>query len=308
MHRLFLLFVLFVALWFSGCSRQQEASSDPIYMAQINAWHLQRVETLTRPDGWLTLAGLFWLQEGENRIGSDPGNDILLPAGKAPKRLGSFFLTSGRVHVAILPRVTVKNQDSVLVTHQEMITDAADTPSRLTCGTLTFFIIKRGDRFGVRLRDREHENRLHFKGIRRYPVTDTWRVPASYVPYEPVKKIKVTNVVGAVTEQDCPGALAFSIDGKNYHLDVLSEGEKEPFFVIIADETSGEETYGGGRFLYVERPDSTGRTFIDFNKAFNPPCAFTPYATCPLPPAQNRLPIAVTAGEKRYEGPSTHES
>lgn len=306
MRRSFTLCLFTMIVLAAGCGREQKRASDPDYVAQIDAWHQQRVAELTRPDGWLTLAGLFWLKEGENRFGCDSDNDMVLPAGKALKHVGSFFLTNGRVYVAILPFAKVKNQDSVLVTHQEMISDASATPTRLSFGTLSCFVIKRGERFGVRLRDREHENRRHFKGIQRYPVLDKWHVPATLVPYEPVKKISITNAIGAVTEQNCPGALTFSMDGKNYQLDVLLEGEKEPFFVIMADETSGGDTYGGGRFLYVEQPDSTGRTCIDFNKAINPPCAFTAYATCPLPPPQNRLPMAVTAGEKRYQGPSGH--
>ncbi len=173
-------------------------------------------------------------------------------------------------------------------------------------GRLSWNVIKRGDRYAIRLRDSAHPNRTNFKGIERYPVDPAWRVRAKFSAYEPAKKLKIVNVLGMVEEQPSPGALVFSLSGKEYRLDVLDEGAKIPWFVIIADETSGEETYGGGRFLYVARADSSGETVIDFNKAYNPPCSFTPYATCPLPPEQNRLPLAVRAGEKRYKGEAGH--
>jgi len=275
--------------------------ADQAYKEEIDGWHARRVANLTKPDGWLSLAGRFWLEEGENRFGSDAGNPVRFPEGRAPARMGSFFLEKGVVRVRILPEVLVTAADSSRVQETIMQDDAGGSPTILRYGTLSWHVIRRGERFAIRLRDSAHKNLKNFQGIERYPVDPAWRLKAKFVPYEPAKKLRIVNVVGQVEEQACPGALLFTLRGVEYRLDVLDEGPGEPFFVIIADETSGEETYGGGRFLYVARPDSAGETIIDFNKAYNPPCSFTPYATCPLPPEQNRLPIAIRAGEKRYK-------
>ena len=297
---------LFTVAFFLACSSSQQEAVDPAYNQEIETWHQRRIANLTKPDGWLSLAGRFWLNEGENRFGSGAVNEVRFPEGTCPERLGSFFLENGRVRVQILPEVTVYAADSSRVSAMALQDDAQSAPTKLYYGTLSWHVIKRGDRYAIRLRDTAHQNLKNFKGIERYPVQSAWQVKAKFAAYEPVKMLNIVNVVGQVEEQPCPGALVFNKDGQEYRLDVLDEGRQEPWFLIIADETSGEETYGGGRFLYVARADSTGETIIEFNKAYNPPCSCTPYATCPLPPEQNRLPIAVSAGEKRYRGEAAH--
>ena len=289
-----------------GCSSPSGEPADPAYLQEIEAWHAQRVANLTKPDGWLSLAGRFWLEEGENPFGSAAGLPVRFPEGSCPEQMGVFRLQAGVVSVQILPGVSVIDADSALVTEMVLQDDSKGRPTRLSWGTLTWFVIKRGDRYAIRLRDSSHANRKNFQGIERFPVDPAWRLKAKFVPYDPVKRLMIVNVIGQIEEQPSPGALQFSIKGRPYQLDVLDEGAQSPFFVIIADETSGEESYGGGRFLYVARPDEKGETMIDFNKAYNPPCSFTPYATCPLPPEQNRLPVAVRAGEKRYKGEASH--
>ena len=168
----------------------------------------------------------------------------------------------------------------------------------MSIGSLRWYIIKRDDKYGVRLRDIDANLRKEFKGIDTYPVNEDWKITAKFEAYNPPKTISIPSIIGTVEEDMAPGALVFEKDGKEYRLDPVVEGDE--FFIIFADETSGEETYGAGRFLYTAMPDSTGNVILDFNKAYNPPCAFTPYATCPLPPKQNYLKLRITAGEKKY--------
>jgi len=301
--RIYLLSALSIIL---SCSAPSDRVADAKYREEIETWHQRRIANLTKPDGWLSLAGRFWLQEGENRFGCGSDNPVRFPSGKCPDQMGSFFLHEGKVRIRLLDQVVVYDADSARVKEMELVDDAQGKPTVLFYQTLSWHVIKRGDRYAIRLRDTSHPNRAHFKGIDRYPVDPAWKVKAKFSPYAPEKKLKIVNVVGQVEEQSCPGALVFMIRDQEYRLDVLDEGAANPYFVIIADATSGKETYGGGRFLYVARADSTGETTIDFNKAYNPPCSFTPYATCPLPPAENRLAIAIRAGEKRFQGEVAH--
>jgi uncharacterized protein (DUF1684 family) len=189
--------------------------------------------------------------------------------------------------------------DGKPVTSQALRSDADGDQTLLTLGSLSFYVIQRGDRVGVRVKDSQSEARKDFHGIESFPIDPKWRVEARLEPYDPPKSIPVPNVLGSVEPGECPGALVFQINGKTYRLDpILEKGERD-LFVIFADRTNGTQTYGAGRFLYAS-PPIDGRTTLDFNKAYNPPCVFTLYATCPLPPPQNRLPIRVEAGEKAY--------
>jgi uncharacterized protein (DUF1684 family) len=182
-----------------------------------------------------------------------------------------------------------------------MVSDADGVPTVIEVGPLRFFVIRRGDQHGVRIRDRESEARKNFHGIDYYPIDPKWRVNAQFEPYSPTKKIPITNVVGMTEDMESPGALVFEVDGKTMRLDpVLEEGTDE-LFIIFGDTTNGRETYGGGRYLYAPKPGADQRTTVDFNKSYNPPCVFTDFATCPLPPSQNKLAVAVTAGEKKYD-------
>ncbi len=287
-----------LALMCRGTSQNGRKPHDS-YVAEIQDWHRKRIESLKSPNGWLNLVGLFWLKEGENRFGSDPSNDIVFPEGKAPRFIGTITLRDGVVRTRIDRGVEVLH-DGKPVREIPMKTDAQGNPTVLSLGSLRWFIIERKKGYGVRLRDLESPRVAEFMGIEMFPIDSAWRVEARFEPYVPPKMISVPTILGTTRRQPSPGALVFKIRGKTYRLDPIAEPEDKELFVIFSDETAGIETYGGGRFLYVNRPGKDGKTVIDFNKAYNPPCAFTPYATCPLPPAQNHLPFRVTAGEKKY--------
>ena len=270
------------------------------YRTEIERWRTQRIERLRRDDGWLTLVGLFWLKEGENSVGSGPGNRVVLPAGKVPGRVGSLTLAHGRV-AARLDEAAGVTADGKPVSSLELSPDTSPAgPTVLKLGSLSFYVIARGERFGVRVKDAESAARREFRGIENFPIDPKWRIVARFDPYPAPRSISVPNVLGTISREPSPGVLVFPVDGREQRLEpVLEQGETD-YFVIFGDRTNGLETYGGGRFLYVSPPDAQGRTVIDFNKAYNPPCVFSAYATCPLPPAQNKLPIRVEAGEKSY--------
>ena len=270
------------------------------YDEEILAWRKARVQDLTGEDGWLSLAGLFWLQPGKNTLGSAPSSAIILPAGKAPDHAGSILVERHSIRIEASPEAGITS-NSKPVTSLELRSDEEGKPTVLKLGSLSFHVIKRGDRLGLRVKDRDNPNRLGFKGLDYYPIDAAWRFAATFVPYDPPKSIPITNILGMIEDQKSPGAISFKVAGTTYQLDAVIEQGSDELFVMFADKTTGTETYGSGRYLYCPMP-SNGRTVIDFNKAYNPPCAFTQFATCPLPPRQNRLPVAIQAGEKKYSG------
>lgn len=251
------------------------------YSADIAAWRDSRVAALKADGGWLSLAGLTWLHEGVNRFGRDAGNDIVLPDG--PAHAGSFQLQNKEVSVT-MDGATRK------IAH--------DSDDRVHVGRVNMQLILRGGKYGIRLRDPESEARRNFHGIESYPASEAWRITAKFVP-EP-RKIPILNVLGQTEDEECPGYAVFRMHGREYRLYPIFEepGAKELFY-IFRDLTTGKETYGAGRFFYSGLPEN-GHVVLDFNKAYNPPCAFSPYATCPLPPKENRLDLRVEAGEKTY--------
>lgn len=283
-----------------SCNSSLEEKGSAEYFNEIKNWHKKRVKNLKKENGWLNLVGLYWLKEGENKFGSDKSNDIDFPIGKSSPFIGSFFLKDSVVTIKVNSGVEVFLENCEQVTKMELKHDLQPSTTILDHGSLRFFVIKRGKRFGIRLRDLDAELVKKFTGIETYPINSDWKIEAKFESYNPSKIISVPNIIGTIDEEKSPGALIFSIDNEEYKLDVLDAGKS--YFVIFADETSGNETYGGGRFLYVDKPDSSGKIYIDFNKAYNPPCVFTKYATCPLPPKQNHLKIEITAGEKMFEG------
>ena len=278
----------------SGQSRRSESA----YAEEILSWREARRLALTAPDGWLSLAGLHWLREGANTFGSDPANDFVVTQGHAPAHIGAFLLTAGRVRMEIHPGISVLH-NGVPVQSIDLIADVSDDPTVLRLGTMSWHLIERGPGIGVRVRDSRAVARTKFTGIESFPIDPAWRVEAIFDPYDPPRELAVPTVLGTVSTQTCPGALLFTVNGRRCRLDAITYPGDPRLFIVFADQTSGHESYGGGRFIYVDPPDAAGRTIVDFNKAHNPPCAFTPYATCPLPPPQNRLPIRITAGEKR---------
>ncbi len=292
------LFLTAIVLLMNSCGNELKEKGSAEYIKEIKNWHQKRIENLKKDNGWLNLVGLYWLKEGENKFGSDKSNDIDFPAGKSPLFMGSFFLRDSVVTVKVKGDVEVFLENCEQVTETELKHDLQPGTTILDHGSLRWFVIKRGERYGIRLRDLDAELVKNFPGIETYPINSDWKAEAKFEAYSPNKIIAVPNVLGTIDKEKSPGALVFKIDQKEYKLDVLNAGKF--YFVIFADETSGIETYGGGRFLYVDKPDSTGKIFIDFNKAYNPPCVFTKYATCPLPPKQNHLKLEITAGEKNY--------
>ncbi len=271
---------------------------DTSYVESIETWRRDREVRLASDDGWLTLAGLFWLSEGENSFGSDSSNDLIF-SDKAAPRIGRFILEPDRVRVEVERGVPVLH-DGQPVRQLDLVSDADGQPTILSLGDLSFYIIKRGEKRAIRLKDRNHPERLSFHGIESFPVDHLWRISARFEPHEPVHTIPIPTVLGTVTEQASWGSVAFVRDGREHRLDVLAEPGDERLFIIFADKTTARETYGGGRYLYADAPGPDGTVVLDFNKAYNPPCAFTAFATCPLPPRQNRLALRVEAGEKTY--------
>ncbi|MBL7817837.1 MAG: DUF1684 domain-containing protein [Saprospiraceae bacterium] len=267
--------------------------SDSSYIKSIQIWHQQRIESLKSETGWLNLAGLFWLKEGKNTFGSSKTNDIVFPKGA--EKLGSFTLINEEVTVDIDPKAQVFIKNDAVSTLKIFPTDKNLI---MQSSSLRWFIIKRGPKIGVRLRDVESDVVKHFGGIHTYPIDSTWRIKARLETSNKAKTVDITDVLGQTGPQPLAGTLVFKISGKTYRLDAIDEGND--LFIIFADDTNGKETYGSGRFLYAQKPDANGVVYLDFNKAINPPCAFTPYATCPLPPKQNKLVLAILSGEKNF--------
>lgn len=274
-------------------------TADP-YAEEIQKWRDARVTRLKSDTGWLTVAGLFWLKDGENAFGEDAKNDIVLPAGrKSPARAGSFVHANGVTRVRALPGTPLVCRGKS-VTEMVLRTDEHDSTDVLEMGPLRFFVIVRGSKHAIRMRDLESPQRTGFTGIESYDLNPAYRVAAHFEPYAPPKRVPVPNIVGIVDTMLSPGALVFRIDGGFARLDpVLESPDATQLWCIFSDATSGDETYPGGRFLYCDMPKE-GVTTLDFNKAYNPPCAFTAFATCPLPPLQNDLSVAIRAGEKNY--------
>ncbi|HEX8254916.1 MAG TPA: DUF1684 domain-containing protein [Thermoanaerobaculia bacterium] len=259
------------------------------HQQEISQWQEQRAERLKKEDSWLTLVGLFWLEEGQNVV--------TLPSKQ------TLRLTRAGEKVTLLPDASMTVEQKPLSGPTELRNDADPAgPAIVQMGSVRFNVIKRGERIGLRVKDANAPTRTQFAGLDYFPIDAKWRVDAQLEPYSPMKKIPIDDVTGMRSESDSPGALVFTLEGKEYRLDpVLEEGTDE-LFLIFRDETAKDETYPAGRYLYAPKPGPDGRTVIDFNKAYNPPCAFTPYATCPLPPLQNRLKTRIEAGEKRYAG------
>jgi len=295
------LIIILLVLSNVAVTRGALSAQDRAYQADILKWRQKRVEELTGEGGWLSLAGLFWLKQGQNRFGSAPSNEIALPRNRAPRLAGSLWLSNGIVRLRAKPDAGITH-DGARAINLVLESDADGKQTILKLGSLTFYVIKRGERLGVRVKDSQNPDRSSFGGLDYFPVNPKWILDAKYEAHVPHKMISIVNVLGMVEEMPSPGTLVFDVDGKTYRLDpVLEKGEKQ-WFIIFADATSGKETYGAGRYLYADPPGADGKVILDFNKSYNPPCAFTKFATCPLPPRQNRLPFRVEAGEKKYVG------
>ncbi len=268
------------------------------YEAGIQVWRQEMEERLRSDTGWLTLTGLYWLREGENTLGSDPACDVFLPES-APPRVGvlEFHDQVVTLHVTTDAEVRVDNAP----TQSAVLRDDHDPlgPSPVQIGSVSFNVIRRADQYGIRVRDRDNPARLAFAGRRWFPVDPAYQVTAAFVPHPQARELIITNSVGIDIAMSNPGYVEFRLDGQDVRLAAFSAGEGELWFVF---RDASERTYRAGRFLYGSLGDD-GTAILDFNKAYNPPCAFTPYATCPLPPKENVLPLKIEAGEQAPEHP-----
>ncbi|HZX71034.1 MAG TPA: DUF1684 domain-containing protein [Rhodanobacter sp.] len=293
---------LMIAAAMLGVATVQAAEVDH-YKQSIEQWRVDRVERLTAPAGWLSLIGLEWLKPGDNRIGSAADNDIVLKTG--PAHLGVVRLAvDGSMQIS-LTAGSGALIDGKAIQQASLVDDAhagdAD-PTTVSFGTASFYSIDRSGRKGLRVRDTNAPGRANFTGIESFPIDPAWRIEATWVPSQPGETLEMGTAIGTVDKFPVPGKLEFSRDGKSFGLlPVIEEPGDAQYFIVFADRTSGKETYGAARFLYVD-PPKDGKVVLDFNKAYNPPCAFTPFATCPLAPPENRLDLRVTAGEKKYAG------
>jgi uncharacterized protein (DUF1684 family) len=270
----------------------QPAAADASYLQTFDKWKAELVDDLKR--NWLPLAGLFWLKPGENRFGSDARNDIVFPKG--PAHAGSFTLQSKDVNVRFEPGVQV-NVSSKPFTASKLESDVSGHATVLEMGSLRFYVIVRGERIGIRLKDTESDAARGFRGLDFFPVSMNYRVTAKFEPSQGKKTVDVPNVLGDVAPTPVVGTVVFTINGQELRLSDLGGDPANGLFFVFSDPTSKTETYPGGRFLETE-PVVNGTVVLDFNRAHNPPCAVTPYATCPLAPKENRLAGAIPAGEK----------
>ncbi|MEJ0037506.1 MAG: DUF1684 domain-containing protein [Gammaproteobacteria bacterium] len=269
----------------------------------VEQWKARRLASLTSETGWLTLTGLYWLEAGQNTFGRAKSNTLVLDNPSLAERAGSFVVEGRKVRFVARKGANVTH-DGKPVSAIELASDLTSDPTMLKSGSLTFYLIERVGKLGVRVRDSANPHRKNFTSLEYFPVDDSWVVDARFEPYNPRKKVPIINILGMQEDMDAPGALVFTHEGREYRLDALLEdpADKE-FFIMFADGTSGKETYGAGRFMYVSLPSKDAVVRLNFNKAYNPPCAFNTFATCPLPPPQNKLmSVRVEAGEKTYAG------
>lgn len=283
----------------SACNLEDGQTAEE-HAQEVNEWHQVRIDNLLGPEDWLKLAGLYELEDGTHSFGSDSTNDLVFPP-KAASSIGSIIKKD--------TTVTVKIESDVVVTHEEdtvseitMTAGNARSGTVLKHGSLVWYLLDRRGDFYIRLVDEAHPNLEVFDGIERFPIDQKWKVKAEFKPFDEPKPITVPDVLNEGMPDTVYGTLEFKIDGEEYSLEPLNHPQKdEKFYIIFGDETNGESTYGGGRYIYIPTPDENGMTYLDFNRSYNPPCVFTEFATCPLPPSQNRLPVAIPAGEKMYQ-------
>jgi len=281
-----------------GLTAAETATPDE-HTKEIEAWRAHRVAQLVKPDGWLTLIGLHFLKPGENTVGSAADNGVVLAKGSA--HLGSVILAEdGRAKAVFNPGLGVQ-VDGEEQLAADLRDDTHGQPTVVTAGTISLIVIDRAGRKALRVKDSESERRMHFAGLDYFPVDPAWRIEATWVPFEKPREVPIRNVLGTVSNALVLGKAVFTREGRTFELLPIQDEPDGVLFFVISDQTSGKETYAAGRFLYAAPPED-GKVVLDFNRAQNPPCAFTPFATCPLPPKENQLPIAVTAGEKNYRG------
>jgi uncharacterized protein len=272
---------------------------DDDHRRAVEAWRQRRYANLRRPISWLTLAGLAWLRPGKNRIGTDADADVVLPSG--PSAAGAVVVADGAVTAHAAADGALRH-DGLPVDGLRMTpdVDAPDDagPTLLELGALRLCVIRRGERLAMRVWDTESPALVAFDGIPHFPVDPRWRFDARFVPPAAGATVEVSDIIGDVAAEPSAGVVRFDVDGGTYELEALEGGDAGELWLVFGDATNGHETYGGGRFLYTPAP-VRDRVEVDFNRAYNPPCVFSPYATCPLPWPANRLPIRIEAGEMK---------
>jgi uncharacterized protein (DUF1684 family) len=285
-----------------GCSQgAQTPSFDALeHQAEIESWREERDQRLRQPDGWLTLAGLYWLENGDATFGSGANDDLVFPTGKIQESAGVLRRDGREVTLVPAPGAGMKIEGAKVSGPTRLALDTSDDgPTTVTDGSLSFYPIERGDMIGIRLKDSENPVLTGFSGMSYFPIDGSWRLVGRYERFAEPKVLRTPNVLGTETEEEIGGEVRFEFDGKAFSLQPSGD-PAEGFFLVFGDRTNGAETYGGGRFLYTEPVAEDGSVVIDFNKAYCPPCVFTPYATCPLPPAANKLELRIEAGEKMF--------
>jgi len=303
-----LLILVSLTMVLSYSNLKAQKSITPTYIESINEWRKAREADLKSPKGWLNLAGLFWLHKGVNTFGVNKNNDCVYENPNPsdvffPDHLGNFIFEGDSVMWESLDKYVVKvNNQNMSFGSKVCVFNGKGLSSEMSWimsgASYSWTIIKREDKIGVRFRNLKSDNVLLFKGIAHFPINEKFKIKAVLQP--PVTSfLMISNVLGQQVASKNAGKLQFTYLGKPYSLDVIDEGGNQ-LFITFTDATTGITTYGAGRFVYIDQPDVNGNTFIDFNQAFNPPCAFTKFATCPLPPPQNRLSFQIPAGEKNY--------
>jgi hypothetical protein len=271
------------------------------HRAAVEDWSAGRIASLRQPIGWLSLAGLYWIEPGRSTFGADPSSRFAFDvSGRTiPGHIGTFVAADSAVTFEPAPDAPVESDTGALTS--AILMDGGDSSPVLRTGALEWRVIRRGDRLAVRLWDTLSATRSTFTGIDRFPITLAWRLPARFIVTDPPDTIDVPNVLGTVNRTPSPGRVEFEHAGETFTLMTWKDSDDPAnFFTAFADATSGALTYGGGRFLWIDAPDANGWTVVDFNRSYNPPCVFTDYATCPLAPRPNRLPFAIEAGEKTW--------
>lgn len=268
------------------------------HAARVIDWWAARDEQLRDPDGWLTLVGLHWLAPGENRFGADPHNEVVLQGDGVPPVAGSLRVESSMVQlVASSPAVSAGGE---AVSEARLAEDVGGEPTVIDLGSLRMYVIRRGERLGLRVRARASPALAAFRGMDHFPIDPAWRLMGRLEPAAAGRTIEIVDVTGEVSHDLTPGNVAFERDGVTWRIESLAGGDDGKLWLVFGDATNGDETYGGGRFLYTEPVADDGSVVLDFNLAYNPPCVFSPYATCPLPPTQNRLDLRIDAGERDF--------
>jgi uncharacterized protein (DUF1684 family) len=275
------------------------AQAQTDYVKEIEKWRSERETNLKKETGWLTVAGLSWLKEGKNSVGAGESFDVRLTDNFKQGKLGEIEFKNGEARLTVEKGVEAQIDGKNITAPVDLISDEKGKPTEIRTGTQTFYLIKREERFGIRLKDSNSEARRNFKGLHWFPIEESYKVRARLEAFPEPKEITVPNVLGGSFKMKSPGILKFALNGEECSLQPVLEDDGT-LFIIFNDKSSETETYKAGRFLYADKPVN-GEAVLDFNKAENPPCAFTPYATCPLPRPENRLAVEIKAGEKRYD-------